>query len=107
MFLKAQSGNTHPAAIRPFGMVSACAWTGGYPTGYLTQGPNTHGKVQHPLAPHAAAGFAHFHVSGTGMIHHYYNYVRVVPLDGGLDRLNVRHPLTRERAKPGLYAAAY
>ncbi|MBQ9741210.1 MAG: hypothetical protein IJV91_09755, partial [Kiritimatiellae bacterium] len=31
---KAQSGNTHPGASAPFGWVSACAYSGAYPTGY-------------------------------------------------------------------------
>ena len=31
---KPQIGNTHPGATSPFGMVSACAYSGAYPTGY-------------------------------------------------------------------------
>ena len=31
---KPQVGNTHPGATYPFGMVSACAYSGAYPTGY-------------------------------------------------------------------------
>ncbi|NUT52318.1 MAG: hypothetical protein HOV94_34240, partial [Saccharothrix sp.] len=31
---KAQVGNTHPGATSPLGMVSACAYSGAYPTGY-------------------------------------------------------------------------
>ena len=31
---KPQIGNTHPGATHPFGMVSACAYSGAYPTGY-------------------------------------------------------------------------
>ena len=30
---KPQVGNTHPDATYPLGMVSACAYSGGYPTG--------------------------------------------------------------------------
>ena len=31
---KPQVGNTHPGATHPLGMVSACAYSGAYPTGY-------------------------------------------------------------------------
>ncbi|MBN9327721.1 MAG: hypothetical protein J0I87_12520, partial [Cellulomonas sp.] len=31
---KPQVGNTHPGATYPLGMVSACAYSGAYPTGY-------------------------------------------------------------------------
>ncbi len=31
---KAQSGNTHPGAVLPFGWVSACGFSGGYTSGY-------------------------------------------------------------------------
>jgi hypothetical protein len=30
---KPQVGNTHPGAAFPFGMVSACSYSGAYPTG--------------------------------------------------------------------------
>jgi hypothetical protein len=33
-WLKAQVGNTHPGACYPFGMLSACAYSGAYVTGY-------------------------------------------------------------------------
>ena len=31
---KPQVGNTHPGATAPFAMVSACDYTGAYPTAY-------------------------------------------------------------------------
>ncbi|WP_214402549.1 glycosyltransferase [Pseudonocardia lacus] len=34
-FPKPQVGNTHPGATSPLGMVSACAYSGAYPTGYF------------------------------------------------------------------------
>lgn len=37
-------GNTHPGATHPFGMVSACAYSGAYPTGYGTYVLNTAGR---------------------------------------------------------------
>ena len=40
---KPQVGNTHPGATYPFGMVSACAYSGGYPTGYGPYQLNTEG----------------------------------------------------------------
>lgn len=33
-WLKAQTGNTHPGAVMPFGWVSACAYSGNYSSGY-------------------------------------------------------------------------
>ena len=40
---KPQVGNTHPGATYPFGMVSACAYSGAYPTGYGLYELNTEG----------------------------------------------------------------
>ena len=40
---KPQVGNTHPGATYPFGMVSACAYSGAYPTGYGLYQLNTEG----------------------------------------------------------------
>ena len=34
LFIKALCGNTTPAAASPFGKMTLCAYTGGYPTGY-------------------------------------------------------------------------
>ena len=31
---KAQTGNTHPGAVMPFGWVSVCGYSGGYSSGY-------------------------------------------------------------------------
>ena len=43
---KPQVGNTHPGATYPFGMVSACAYSGGYPTGYGPYQLNTEGAAR-------------------------------------------------------------
>jgi len=103
-FIKAQTGNTHPGATTPFGMVSVCAYSGAYPTGYGLNAPNTHGtparRFDHPVA----SGFAHLHQSGTGMIDTYYNYVRVTPLVSDLGQLGTLWPLRDEVASPGYYA---
>ena len=104
-FLKAQTGNTHPGACSPFGMVSASAYSGAYPSGYGLNAPNTHGTVPLRFRDYSASGFTHFHHSGTGMIRTYYNYLRVTPICGGLDRIGVRWSLEKEVARPGYYAA--
>jgi predicted alpha-1,2-mannosidase len=102
---KPQIGNTHPGATSPFGMVSACAYSGAYPTGYgryrmCTEGtpPRLHDRLQ-------ASGFTHFQQSGTGAIRKYYNYFRVTPMLEPLDELDRYWDLTGEVAEPGYYAA--
>ena len=102
---KPQIGNTHPGATSPFGMVSACAYSGAYPTGYglyqmSTEGvpPRLHDQLQ-------ASGFTHFQQSGTGAIRKYYNYFRVTPMLDPLDDLDTLWPLRDEVAEPGYYAA--
>jgi len=104
-FIKAQTGNTHPGATTPFGMVSACAYSGAYPTGYGVNAPNTHGTPARRFDRPVASGFTHLQQSGTGMIDTYYNYVRVTPLVGDLGQLGTRWPLHDEVASPGYYAA--
>ena len=103
-FIKAQSGNTHPGACAPFGMVSACAYTGAYPTGYGINMPNYNSTPQQYLESLQARGFAHLHQSGTGAIDTYYNYLCVTPLTGSLAQLGTRWPLEDESARPGYYA---
>src|SRR3954454_17586004 len=77
---KPQVGNTHPGATSPFGMVSACASSGPYPTGYGRYAKNTEGVPEVMFDRLQASGFTHFHQSGTGAIRKYYNYVRVTPM---------------------------
>jgi putative alpha-1,2-mannosidase len=104
-FIKAQTGNTHPGACAPFGMISACAYSGAYPTGYGLNAPNTHGSPPQRFDAYTATGFAHLQQSGTGAIDTYYNYLRVTPLPGGLEELGTRWQLEDEVAHPGIYAA--
>lgn len=104
-FIKAQTGNTHPGACAPFGMISVCAYSGAYPTGYGTNAPNYNSSPPQHLQQLAASGFAHLHQSGTGAIGAYYNYLRVTPLVGGLEQLGTRWPIADEAARPGFYAA--
>ncbi len=104
-FIKAQTGNTHPGACSPFGMVSVGAYSGAYPTGYGLNRFNTHGTPAQAFDGYTATGFTHFHQSGTGGIGTYYNYVRITPLPKGLAELGTRWTLQDESARPGYYAA--
>ncbi|MEM1027532.1 MAG: glycoside hydrolase domain-containing protein [Planctomycetota bacterium] len=106
-FPKPMIGNTHPGAALPFGMVTACAYTGGYPTGYGRWGKCLQG-VPDPLSDDKqCTGFTHFHPSGVGAIRKYYNYTRVVPVTeamGGVSAIDQPRRIINERAWPGTYA---
>ena len=102
---KPQVGNTHPGATSPLGMVSACAYSGAYPTGYGVHELSTEGV---PTTLHdrmVASGFTHFQQSGTGAIRKYYNYLRVTPMLDPLDDLGSVWGLHNESAEPGYYSA--
>ncbi|MFC7339028.1 glycoside hydrolase domain-containing protein [Haloferula chungangensis] len=102
-------GNTHPGATRPFGMVSACAYSGAYVTGYGRYAVSLSGDSPPVLFErHEAVGIAHFQQSGTGRIRMYYNYLLTTPLgaDGLAGRLE-RQGLVEERAWPGFYAGKF
>ena len=86
-------------------MVSACAYSGAYPTGYGRYGKNTEGVPEEMFDQLRASGFTHFQQSGTGAIRKYYNYVRVTPMVQPLDALGETWPLHDEDAAPGYYAA--
>jgi putative alpha-1,2-mannosidase len=86
-------------------MVSACAYSGAYPTGYGRYAKNTEGVPEEMFDRHQASGFTHFQQSGTGAIRKYYNYVRVTPMVQPLDDLGQSWPLEDERAEAGYYAA--
>ncbi|MER6831231.1 glycoside hydrolase domain-containing protein [Streptosporangium sp. NPDC000563] len=102
---KPQVGNTHPGATSPLGMVSACAYSGAYPTGYGRYTKNTEGVPEEMFERLQASGFTHFQQSGTGAIRKYYNYVRVTPMVQPLDALGEAWPLHDEVAEAGYYAA--
>lgn len=102
---KPQIGNTHPGATAPFGMVSACAYSGAYPTGYGRFAMSTEGVPPAMYDRLQASGFTHFQQSGTGAIRKYYNYFRVTPMLEPLDALDTRWDLRDEVAEPGYYAA--
>lgn len=105
-FLKAQVGNTLPAAVRPFGMVSACAYTGGYASGYGPYKRNTYSRPQCMMDKDSmtALGFSHFHQSGTGYIVEFYNWSIITPYCGTVHQRLHRMPLTDEKASAGYYA---
>ncbi len=102
---KPQVGNTHPGPTYPFGMVSACAYSGAYPTGYGLHDMSTEGIPRQIHDRSAASGFTHFQQSGTGAIRKYYNYVRVSPMVGPLDELGRLWLLEDETAEVGYYTA--
>ncbi|MGE9269892.1 MAG: glycoside hydrolase domain-containing protein, partial [Verrucomicrobiales bacterium] len=102
-------GNTHPGATLPFGMVSACAYSGAYVTGYGRYGLSLSGDSP-PVAfsRHEAMGIAHFQQSGTGRIRSYYNYLLTTPLGAaGLEERLERQALVDEEAWPGYYAGRF
>jgi predicted alpha-1,2-mannosidase len=86
-------------------MVSACAYSGGYPTGYGWYMKSTEGVPEEMFDQLQASGFTHFQQSGTGAIRKYYNYVRVTPMVQQLDALGQAWPLYDEVAEAGYYAA--
>ncbi len=86
-------------------MVSACAYSGAYPTGYGRYSKNTEGVPEPMFDQLQASGFTHFQQSGTGAIRKYYNYVRVTPMVQPLDALGQAWPLRDEVAEAGYYAA--
>lgn len=102
-------GNTHPGASMPFGMISACAYSGAYVTGYGQYGVSLSGDPPEKIFNrHEALGIAHFQQSGTGRIRSYYNYLLTTPLVGEkLDGLGSRFLLVNEEAKPGYYSGEF
>ncbi|MFS0704042.1 glycoside hydrolase domain-containing protein [Cellulomonas sp. 179-A 9B4 NHS] len=102
---KPQVGNTHPGATYPLGMVSACAYSGAYPTGYGRYDLSTEGLPPVLHDRQVASGFTHFQQSGTGAIRKYYNYFRVTPMLRPLDDLGQVWDVVDEEASPGYYAA--
>ena len=104
-WLKAQTGNTHPGAVRPFGWVSACAYSGAYSSGYGRFGVSSGGPAPERLKKQMGFGFTHFHHSGTGYIGKFYNLFLFVPHMPGVDTSRAS-ALTDEKAAPGWYVAA-
>ena len=103
-WLKAQTGNTHPGAQLPFGWVSACPYSGAYPTGYGKNGCSGSGPAPQVFDRKAAWGISHFHMSGTGYVGHFYNYLLCTP-SSRLKNTNHISDLVNEKAHPGYYSA--
>ena len=101
---KAQTGNTHPGAVRPFGWASACAYSGAYSSGYGRYNCSSDGPAPELYDRKVAWGFAHFQNSGTGWIGSFYNYFLFTPFVPGSDVTRISD-LTDEKAEPGYYAA--
>jgi predicted alpha-1,2-mannosidase len=102
-------GNTHPGVTMPFGMVSVCAYSGAYVTGYGRYAVSLSGDEPETLYDdHTAMGIAHFQQSGTGRIRMYYNYFLTTPLTGDrLDGIGSRFLLENETSRPGLYTGRF
>ncbi|MBR6470286.1 MAG: glycoside hydrolase family 92 protein [Victivallales bacterium] len=103
-WLKAQTGNTHPGAQLPFGWVSACPYSGAYPTGYGKNGCSGNGPAPQVFDRKAAWGVTHFHMSGTGYVGHFYNYLLCTPSSPSANLGHISD-LVSETARPGYYAA--
>jgi len=103
-FIKAQCGNTSPAAALPFGKMTAGPFSGGYPTGYGDHLINCSGRPMRFAAGRKLLGFSHLQHSGTGAVGYYYNYAVVAPHAGQRPpRRGRRFAMEGERAAPGYY----
>ncbi|MBO4894097.1 MAG: glycoside hydrolase family 92 protein [Clostridia bacterium] len=100
-FIKAGSGNTSPAACLPFGAMSVCPFSGGYPTGYGNHLVNCHSRPAKFEGGEKLLGFAHLQQSGTGAIGYYYNYALVTPY---YVHSGIRRTPEDEFAEPGYYS---
>ncbi len=102
-------GNTHPGACLPFGMVSACSYSGAYVTGYGRYAVSLSGDSPPILfEKKEILGISHFQQSGTGRIRVYYNYFLTTPIgENGLAARGERHELLNERAWPGFYSGTF
>ena len=102
-FIKGLAGNTTPAAALPFGKLTACAYSGGYSSGYGNIGINTGEPLRSILPEGAICGFSHIQNSGTGYIDTFYNYALTAPaLEGAPFAMDT---IADEVGHPGYYAA--
>lgn len=99
-------GNTHPGATLPFGMVSVCAYSGAYVTGYGKYDVSLSGDTPRKIyADNGCYGLAHFQQSGTGRIRVYYNYLLTTPVvKKDPELIHEFQKLSDEKASPGYYA---
>lgn len=103
-FFKGLSGNTHPGAVLPFGKLSACAYSGGYPSGYGNNCVNSGEAVRDLFDGKKIFGLAHLHHDGTGFIGYFYNYALTTAFTGALRKPDM-YDLTDEIGRPGYYSA--
>ncbi len=101
---KAQTGNTHPGALMPFGWVSALPYSGGYSSGYGYVGCSSDGPPPVISDRKAAWGISHFHPSGVGFLAYFYNYMLITPAVSGGNTAEMAE-LDNEKAIPGYYRA--
>jgi len=105
-FIKAQTGNTSPAATLPFGKMTAGPFSGGYPTGCGDHILNCAGRPLRFEEGKKLLGFSHLNHSGTGAVGYYYNYAVVSPHAGQNPvKRGRRFEFTGELGEPGYYAA--
>lgn len=102
-WLKAQTGNTHPGALVPCGWVSACPYSGAYPTGFGKNGMSCYGDPPQVFSYLAAWGITHFHPIGTGDVRFFYNYFLCTPSSPSADLSRISK-LTCEVAHPGYFS---
>ena len=104
-FIKAITGNNTPAAVLPFGKISACAYTCGYTSGYGNRYVNCNPKETRTFfKEHKCRGFSHLHQHGTGMIGTYYNYFLTTPHYGDTFESTFYYGMDEEIATPGYYS---
>lgn len=104
-FIKGLAGNTTPAAALPFSKMTACAYSGGYSSGYGHIGVNSGEALRTIMTPGTIRGFSHIHHSGTGFIDTFYNYALTAPFFGD-DPAQAFTPdmMQDETGRPGYYA---
>ena len=103
--IKGKAGNTTPAAAIPFGKITACAYTGGYSSGYGHVGTNYGDQPRQIMEPGTIRGFSHIHHSGVGYIDSFYNYAVTAPsFADAPEAAFAPDMMADETAKPGYYA---
>ncbi|MBR0443307.1 MAG: glycoside hydrolase family 92 protein [Clostridia bacterium] len=103
-FFKGLSGNTHPGAVLPFGKLSVCAHSGGYPSGYGNNLVNSGDPIRPLYDGKKIFGLAHLHHDGTGFIGYFYNYALTTAFSGALCKPEM-NDLVDEVGRPGYYSA--
>ena len=103
--IKGKAGNTTPAAAIPFGKITACAYTGGYSSGYGHVGTNYGDQPRQIMEPGTIRGFSHIHHSGVGYIDSFYNYAVTAPSYAAAPEAAFEPDMMAdETAHPGYYA---